>query len=178
MNILENPLIQNWDTPHQTPPFSKIETAHFLPAFKYAIDLAEEEVNLIAFSKIKSSFQSVIVQLENAGQLLSQVSGVFYNLLSSNTSPELQALAKEIGPMMTEYSNKTTLNAALFAKIQQVYAKKEELNNEEDVMLLEKVYQNFIRSGAKLNEEEKEKYRELSMKLSKLSLEFGDNVLN
>ena len=177
-HLRTNPLIQNWDTPHQTPPFSQIKTEHFMPAFKYAIELAEQEIGMIATAKIMPNFQTVIIPLESSGQLLTKVSGVFYNLLSSNTTPELQALAKEISPMMTEYSNKIKLNKDLFNKIQQVYAEKSALTREEDLMLLEKTYQGFILSGAKLNDTDKEKYRELSMKLAKLSLEFSDNVLN
>jgi len=183
MNIPEdlkgNPLIKNWETPHQTPPFNEIKTEHFLPAFKFAIALAENEIATIADANAsKPTFQTVIVPLESAGQMLSQVAGVFYNLISSHTSPELQALAKEISPMMTEYSNKIYLNPKLFDKVLKIYENKNDIKNEEDLMVLEKLYQAFIRSGAKLNDVQKEKYRELSMKLSKLSLEFGDNVLN
>jgi len=179
-NLKENPLITSWATPHQTPPFNDITTAHFIPAFQFAIEVAEKEVDAIvnAGKDQKATFETVIIPLENAGKLLTRVAGVFYNLLSSNTSPELQALAKEVSPMMTEYANKISLNHDLFLKIQQVYDDKGVLTNEEDLMLLEKVHQNFIRSGAQLHENEKEKYRELSMKLSKLSLEFGENVLN
>ncbi|MCL1850865.1 MAG: M3 family metallopeptidase [Bacteroidetes bacterium] len=177
-NLRNNPLVKDWDTPHQTPPFNDIKTEHFMPAFNFAIETAEQEIETIATSKIMSNFQTIIVPLESAGQLLTKVSGVFYNLLGSCTSPEIQALAKEISPMMTEYSNKIYLNENLFRKVEQVYSQKNELTNEEDMMLLEKMYQNFIRSGAKLNEIQKEKYRELSMKLSKLSLEFSENVLN
>ena len=179
-DLKNNPLIRDWETPHQTPPFNDITTEHFMPAFKFAIEVAEKEVDAIlsAGKNQKATFETVIVPLENAGRLLTRVASVFFNLRSSNTSPEIQALAKEVSPMMTEYSNKISLNHDLFLMIQQVYADKGLLTNEEDLMLLTKVHQNFIRSGAQLNEEEKEKYRELSMKLSKLSLEFGENVLN
>jgi len=187
-DAIDNPLLTDWNTPHQTPPFDEIKTEHFMPAFRYAIEVAEKEIETIANSGNQADadevltqyhrFETVIVPLENAGKLLTRISGVFYNLLASNTSPEIQALAKEISPMMTEYSNKITLNDELFRKIEQVYSAKNELTNEEDRMLLEKVYQNFIRSGAKLDDEQKEKYREVSMRLSKLSLEFGENVLN
>ena len=183
MNIPEdlrsNPLVKNWETPHQTPPFNEIKTEHFLPAFEFAIKEAEREIETIANAKnAKPSFETVVVPFEGAGQLLSKVAGVFYNLISSHTSPELQALAKQISPMMTEYSNKIYLNSNLFEKVRIVYANKKEIKNEEDLMALDKLYQAFIRSGAKLDETQKEKYRELSMRLSKLSLEFSDNVLN
>jgi len=179
-DIKNNPLIKEWKTPHQTPPFNDIKTEHFMPAFKFAIEVAEKEIEAIvnAGKNHKPTFETVIVPLENAGELLTRVASVFYNLLSSNTSPELQALAREISPMMTEYSNKISLNKDLFVKIQQVYDNKDLLTNKEDLMLLEKAHQNFIRSGAKLDEEQKEKYRELSMKASKLSLQFSENVLN
>jgi peptidyl-dipeptidase Dcp len=184
MNIPEslssNPLIKNWETPHQTPPFNDISTKDFMPAIRYAIQVAEKEIEAISAIDTKNlpTFQTVIIPLENAGRLLSQVSGVFDNLLHSHTSSELQALAKEITPMMTEYSNKIFLNKDLFTKVQIVYSAKNMITDEEDLMLLEKVHQNFVRSGAQLNEEQKEKYRVLSMKLAKLSLQFGENVLN
>ncbi|MDR2971900.1 MAG: M3 family metallopeptidase [Bacteroidales bacterium] len=187
-SIKNNPLVQHWNTPHQTPPFDVIKTEDFLPAFKYAIELAEMEIAAIVNSEKqtgiqdsphrKPTFKTVIVPLEFKGQLLSKVAGVFFNLLSSNTSPEIQALAKEISPMLTEFSNKIYLNNDLFRKVEWVYSEKNELTNEEDLILLEKIYKNFILNGAKLNETSKEKYRELSLKLSKLSLEFGENVLN
>jgi len=179
-NIQNNPLIKEWNTPHQTPPFNDIKTEDFMPAFKFAIETAEKEIEGIVTSgkDRKPTFENVIVPLENAGKLLTRVSGVFYNLLSSNTSPEMQALAREVSPIMTEYSNKISLNKELFAQVQQVYEDKHLLKNDEDLMLLEKTHQGFIRSGAQLNEEDKEKYRELSMKLAKLSLQFSENVLD
>jgi len=174
-----NPLIKEWDTPHQTPPFDEIKTEHFMPAFEFAVEMAEKEIEMIANSGAKTpTFETVIIPLESAGQLLSRVAGVFYNLISSHTSPELQTLAKEVSPLMTEYSNKIYLNPNLFEKVLKIYENKNEIKNEENLMLLDKLYQSFIRSGAKLDEAQKEKYRELTMKMSKLSLEFSDNVLN
>jgi len=179
-DIQNNPLVKEWSTPHQTPPFNDIKTEDFIPAFKFAIETAEKEIEAIVNTQSidRPTFKTVIVPLENAGKLLTRVSGVFFNLLSSNTSPEMQLLAREVSPMMTEYSNKISLNHELFAKVQIVYEDKALLTDEESLMLLEKTHQGFIRSGAQLNEENKERYRELSMKLSKLSLQFGDNVLN
>lgn len=176
-DIQNNPLIAVWKTPFQTPPFDLIKIEHYLPAFEYAIKAAKEEIYMIANQKSTPTFENTIVALDRSGALLSRISGVFFNMLSANTNPEMQKLAQEISPILTSHSNELYHNVPLFNRVLEVYKTKEKLKSEEDKMLLEKTYKAFINSGAQLNETEKEIYNTLSLELSKQSLLFGENVL-
>ncbi|MDL2308313.1 M3 family metallopeptidase [Bacteroidales bacterium OttesenSCG-928-B11] len=171
-----NPLLQEWNTPHQTPPFNQIKTEHYLPAFEFAISEAKREIADIAEQKSTPTFENTIVALDRAGALLNRISGVFFNMNSCLTSPELTAVAQKVSPMLTEYGNDINLNSALFHRVKQVYEKPGKLTTEQK-QLLEKTYRGFVNSGANLSEADKEKYREISMKLSTLSLDFGQNTL-
>ncbi len=176
----KNPLLlDKWNTPHQAPPFSEIQPQHYTEAVPILIAEAEKEVNDIANSKDKPTFDNTIVALERAGGKLSRALGVFYNMLGSNTSPELQEISMELSPILTKYSNDISLNEQLFKKVKTVYeAEKNNKNlSAEDATLLEKSYQGFVRSGAELNDSEKDQYREISAKLAKLSLQFDQNEL-
>ncbi len=175
--VKNNPLVAEWKTPYETPPFSKIKLEHYKPAFEYAIATARQEVYQIAAQKSKPTFENTIVALDRSGKLLSRVSSVFYNLLSTMTSTEMQGLAQELSPMLTEYSNELYHNAALFSRVQAVYKEKDKLTKNEDKMLLEKTYKAFVNSGALLSEKDKETYNEISLQLSKLTLQFGENLL-
>lgn len=177
-NAQDNPLLKDFKAPHETAPFQLIKTGHFLPAFKEAIKMAESEVDQIVSNKEKPTFQNTVEALENSGRLLSRTSGVFFNLLSSETNDELQVLAQEISPLLTKFQNDINLNPALFEKVKTVYAQREELGlGAEQAMLLERTYAGFVRQGANLSEEQKEEFRKISTELSTLSLKFSDNVL-
>jgi len=173
-----NPLLQEFNTPFQTPPFRKIKVKHYMPAFKEAINQHNEEIETIAENKEEPSFKNTIVALDNSGILLSKVGGIFYNLLAANTSDELQKVAEEVSPLLSKHSDDVMLNKKLFKRIKSVYEKREKLNlSTEDRTLLKKTYKNFVRGGANLNEEEKTRLREINKKLSLLSLKFGNNIL-
>lgn len=174
--VASNPLVQDWNTPFQTPPFDKIKTEHYLPAFEYAISVAKQEIADITQQKSTPTFENTIVALDRAGELLNRISGVFYNMIYCMASPELTDMAQKISPMMTQYGNDINLDPALFSRVKQVYDNPGKLTIEQQ-QLLEKTYRSFVNSGANLSEKEKEKYREISMKLSTLSLDFGQNVL-
>lgn len=171
-----NPLVQEWKTPYQTPPFNQIENKHYEPAFKYAILLAQQDIAKIIENKEEPTFENTIAALDRSGQMLNRISGIFFNLLYCNTSPELQKLSQEIQPMLTKYENSISLNEQLFKKVNLVYEKRGNLKPEE-LMLTEKTYRNFINNGAKLSPEEKKQYQELTLTLTKLSLTFSENVL-
>ncbi len=173
----DNPLLMKWDTPYQTPPFDKIKIEDYLPAFKEAIEMAKKEVATIANVKTLPTFENTIAALDRAGEMVNRISGVFFNLLSANTSPEMQKIAQEISPMLTEYGNDISMNPALFARVKAVHENPGKLTQEQE-MLLDKTYKSFVRSGANLSEKDKEEYRKLSMQLSKLTLTFSENVLN
>ncbi|MGI6291411.1 MAG: M3 family metallopeptidase [Bacteroidales bacterium] len=177
-NVEYNPLLVKWDTPYQTPPFDKIKPVHYLPAFISAISEAKMEVDAIALSKEDPNFENTILALERSGMTLSRISGIFFNILEADANKELQDIAKEVIPLLTNYQNYITLNELLFQRIKQVYDNRHLLQlNTEDAMLLHNTYLNFSRSGANLSPDDKKKYEQLTLELSKLSLEFKDNVL-
>ena len=173
-----NPLLSEFTTIHQTPPFDKIKTEHYLPAVKVGIEEAKKEIDAIINNSEKPTFENSVVALAESGEQLGKVLNIFYNLNEAATSPEMQAVAKEISPIVTEHSNDISLNEKLFARIKEVYAKRSELNlNAEENMLLEKSYKGFVRGGVNLAPEMRDKYRELNKDLSKLALQYNENEL-
>ena len=169
-----NPLL----TPFDTAPFSQIKNAHFKPAFMQAMADARAEIDAITKNKAIPNFENTIEALEFAGQQLDRVSSVFFNLNSAETNDEIQQIAQEISPLLSEFSNDITLNTALFERVKSVY---EQRDNEplsvEQKTLLEKKYKSFSRNGANLPEDKKKRLREIDAELSKLKLKFGENVL-
>ena len=176
-DLKNNPLLLDWNTPFQTPPFDLIKVEHFIPAFYKALEISEKEIYEISNQKSTPTFENTIVAMDRSGKLLSRISNVFFNLLSANTSPELQKIAQEISPLLTKHSNEIYHNKALFNRVSEVYKTKNKLTKEEDQILLEKTYKAFINSGAQLNEEDKMNYSILTMELSRLQLQFSENVL-
>ncbi|ROI02603.1 M3 family peptidase [Chryseobacterium sp. G0240] len=173
-----NILIEKFNTPYHSAPFNYIKNEDYLPAFRELIQQSEEEINAIVNNPEAPTFQNVIEALAYSGEQLDVVSNIFFNLNSAETSDEIQQIAQEVSPILTEYSSKISQNEALFNKIKKVYDEKEKYNlNEEQKMLLDETYKSFVRSGALLNEEDKEKLKKISMDLSLKSLQFGQNVL-
>ena len=177
-DIANNPLVAEWNTPYQTPPFSKIELKHYEPAFDYAIAQNRAEIDAIINNPEAPTFENTIVAMAESGELLGRVSGVFYVLNNCITSPEMQQIALNISPKLTELSNDVSLNPELFARVKAVYDQRESLDlDQEDKMLLEETYKGFARSGALLEGEAQELYRQYTTELSQLTLEFGQNAL-
>lgn len=177
-NTQDNPLWGEFKTPHQTAPFNEIKNEHFVVAFEEAIEQGEMEIVIIVTNPATPTFENTVVALENSGRLLSRTAGIFFNLMSSETNDELQKIAQAVSPMLTKFQNDITLNPILFEKIKAVYAQKENLNLEaEQQTLLENTYADFIRQGANLTDEQKDKFREISTELSKTSLTFNENIL-
>jgi peptidyl-dipeptidase Dcp len=176
--IQNNPLTSEFKTPHQTAPFSEIKNEHFIPAFEESIKQGEAEIKAIIENPQAPTFENTIAALDNSGKLLSRTAGVFFNLLSAETSDELQQIAQQVSPILTKFQNDITLNPELFKKVKTVYDKKETLGlTAEQKTLLENTYQNFVRRGANLSDADKEKFREISAELSITSLKFDENVL-
>ncbi len=173
-----NPFLEKFDTPFETVPFDKIKTAHFKPAIEAAMAEGKAEVKAITGNAEAPTFANTIEALERAGAKVNIVAGVLSNLNSAETSPEIQELAKDIFPMITEYGNDILLDETLFARIKAVYEQKETLSlSAEQATLLDKTYKSFVRNGANLNDTDKQKLREIDVALSKLSVQFGQNVL-
>ena len=172
-----NPLLAEWDTPHATPPFDKISASDYEPAFDTAIAVSRAEIDAIVNNPAKPSFKNTIVALEKQGELLERISSVFFNMLQCNTSDELQNIAMQIQPKLTELDNDVSLNPELFKRVKEVYENPGLFLSKEDKKLLENTYKGFVRSGANLSDEDKELYRQYSSKLSQLTLQFGQNSL-
>ncbi|NDV46883.1 M3 family peptidase [Paludibacter sp. 221] len=176
--MASNPFFGEYKTPHGTVPFDEIKIEHYMPAFEKAIEEHNKEIAAITGNKDVPTFENTIVALEHSGELLSKVSSPFYNMLSAETSDELQDLAQKLSPMMTEHSNSIRLNEELFERVKAVYSQKDKLKlTKEQQMLLKKTYDGFVRSGANLSDSDKALYRELSKELSMLSLQFSQNAL-
>lgn len=169
-----NPLL----TPFDTAPFSQIKNEHFKPAFEKAMADAREEIDAITSNSDAASFENTIEVLEFSGQQLDRISSVFFNLNSAETNAEIQKIAQEVSPLLSEFGNDITLNEALFKRIKSVYEQKDSLNlSVEQNTLLDKRYKSFSRNGANLSEDKKERLREIDAESSKLKLKFGENIL-
>lgn len=175
---MKNPLLENFQTPFKTAPFNEIKEEDFLPAFQELIKDSEKEINDIVANPAEPTFENVIEALAFSGEKLDVVSNIFFNLNSAETNDEIQKIAQEVSPLLTEFSAKVSQNQKLFGKIKKVFDEKEKYHlNEEQEMLLNETYKGFVRSGALLNDEDKEKFKNISIELSKKSLQFGQNVL-
>lgn len=175
---MQNPLLSESQLPYGAPQFDQIKTEHYLPAFKQAIKEGKAEIDAIVNNTEEPSFENTILALENAGSALDRVEGIFYNLLESNSNDELNAIAEQVSPMMTEYAMYVSLNQKLFEKVKAVYEKKDELGlDRAQYRLLDDTYKGFSRSGANLSDEDKAVYSKLEEELSLANLKFGKNVL-
>ncbi len=174
MNILN----QKFTTPHQTVPFSKIKNKDFVPAITLGINEAKKEIQEIVDSPEKATFKNTLEAMAFSGRHLERVTAVFFNLHSAETNDELENIAQEIAPQLSDFQNDITLNPELFQRIKSVYDQRMLMHLiPEQEMLLETTYKSFVRNGALLDDESKNKLRELSKELSKLTLTFGKNVL-
>ena len=171
-------LITSFNTKYNTAPFRIIQTEDFLPAFKEAIKMAKKEIDTIVNSPEKPSFENTIEALDFSGEQLDRISSIFFNLNSAETNEEIQKIAQEVSPLLSEFSNDITLNDHLFKRVNTVYNSKSELNlTTEQTTLLDKKYKSFSRNGANLPEDKKTQLREIDKSLSTLKLKFGENVL-
>ena len=171
-------LTQHFNTKHNTAPFSQIKNEDYLPAIKKGIEIAKAEIDAIVNNPEAPTFENTIVAMEFAGAVLDRASSIFFNLNSAETSDEMQIIAQEVSPLLSEFGNDVRLNGALFAKVKAVYDDKESLGlSTEQKTLLDIKYKSFSRNGANLSEDKKSKLRDIDLHLSKLSLQFGENVL-
>jgi peptidyl-dipeptidase Dcp len=175
---MNNPLLQEWNTPFSTPPFHLIETIHFKPAIEEAIKSAEEEIKIITDNNELPDFENTIASLDRAAETLGRITSLLFNLNSADTNKSLQKVAQEVSPLLTRFSNDITLNEKLFERIKTVFESIETLGlNTEQKILTERKFRNFILGGAGLKKEERKRFRAISEELSTLSLKFEENVL-
>jgi peptidyl-dipeptidase Dcp len=178
MKESENPFFSEFSTPFQVPPFDRIKPEHYLPAYEKAIAEQHQEIDDIVKNSGDPSFGNTIEALDRSGGMLTRVENVFGNLRDANTNDELDKIAEQVEPMVSAHRDDINLNPELFQRVKSVYDRKDELGlNTEQLSLLDKIYQNFVRGGANLNEADKARLRDINSRLSVLTLKFGNNVL-
>ncbi|KAA5828116.1 M3 family metallopeptidase [Algibacter amylolyticus] len=176
--MIKKTLLTPFKTKYNTPPFRIIETSDYLPTITEAIKMAKNEIDAIVNNPESPTFENTIVALDFSGEQLDRISSIFFNLNSAETNEDIQKIAQEVSPLLSEFSNDITLNEDLFKRVKAVYDAKSELNlTVEQTTLLDKKYKGFSRNGANLPEDKKDKLRDIDKKLSQLSLKFGENVL-
>jgi len=176
----ENPLLSEWKTPYQMPPFDQIKNEHFRPAIEEAIKKQQEEITAIAENTEAPDFVNTIEALEYSGKDLKKITRVFFNVKSADGDEDLQKIAEELVPILSRNSDDIFLNEKLFARIKSVN-ENDEITSKllpEEKRLLEKTYKSFVRNGANLSADKKEKLKEINSQLAVLTLKFGNNVLN
>jgi peptidyl-dipeptidase Dcp len=175
---MNNPFFKEWVTPFQTPPFAEIKDVHYMPAFEEGMKIQKAEMDAIINNKEHPTFKNTIEAMEKSGELLNKVSSVFYNLYSANTNDEFQKIAKTIAPMLSKHNDDINLNEKLFERIKTIYSEKEKLDlTTEQKTVLKNYYDGFVRGGANLNPEQKEKFRKINEELSVLTVKFSENLL-
>jgi len=174
----ENPLLTEFNTPFNSPPFDKISNEHYLPAMEEAIRLHKAEIEAIVNNSAAPDFENTIVAFDRSGELLNSVNAIFGGLNGANTSPEMQEIAKQSTPMMSAHRNEIRFNQQLFEKIKSVYDQREGLGLEpEQIRLVEKIYDDFARNGAALPEEQRNELKAINERISMVSLQLGQNLL-
>jgi len=173
-----NPLLREWRTPFETPPFADIAPEHFLPAFKQAFAAHNAEIEVIEANPVAPDFANTVAALERSGQLLTRVSAVFYDLVSAHSNPALLEVDKEVSLAMARHWNPIQMNAALFARIAGLYARRATLGlTSEQARLLERTYTRFRRAGAGLDETAKKRMAEINERLAHLGTSFSHHLL-
>lgn len=173
-----NPLLEQPNTPFGVPAFDKVKIEHYLPAFEEAIRQNKAEIDAIVNNEDAPTFENTIVALDHSGLLLDRVTGVFFNVLEADGNDEMNAIAEQVSPMLSELSDGIILNDALFQRVKAVYDEREQLGlNAEQMRLVTQTYKAFADNGANLPEDKKERLKEINQELGLLSLKFGNNVV-
>ena len=173
-----NPFLGKYTTPYGIPPFEQIKVEHYKPAFIKGMEEHKKEIDAIVNNKKTATFENTIAALDRSGELLNKVASVFYGQNSACTSDEMQAVSREISPLLSQHSDDITMNAALFKRVKYVYDhQSEEKLDKEQKKLLEETYKSFVRSGANLSADKQEQLRKLNQEISMLQLTFGQNML-
>ena len=173
-----NPFLTEYTTPFGVPPFDKIENEDYIPAFEEGMKMQQAEIDAIVNNSDAATFENTIEALDKSGELLGKVNGVFFRLRSAETNDELDSIARVIQPVLTAHGSSINLNPGLFERVNVLYAERESLDlSEEQAMVLKKIYRRFVRGGANLEGEDKERIKEIDKNLSMLTMQFGDNLL-
>ena len=171
-----NPLMASWDTPSGAPPFSEIEPAHFIPAFEAAMERHTAEIEAIAANPAAPTFENTLLALETAGADLARISRVFWNLTSSASNDEIRAIQREMSPRLAAHAAAINLNADLFARVDALFQRRETLElTAQERRLLEVTHEDFVRAGAQLQGEDRERFAEIRSSLAGLYTRFAQN---
>jgi len=171
-----NPFFEEWNTPYGNAPFSKIEVSDYMPAFERGIAEQKADIEAIIANPAAPDFENTVAAFDRSGELLSKVSGVFFNLAESDSTPEMQAIEEEVTPILTAASDEIMMNEDLFARVKAVYENMDGLTREQQ-MLTKNLYQSFVRNGVGLDSLSKERFSEINTRLATLSQKFGQNLL-
>lgn len=173
-----NPLVQPWTTPYELPPFVDVRAEHFKPAFDAAMAEQRAEIAAIAANAAAPTFDNTIAALDRSGRLLTRVESLFHNLAASETSPELQAAEREVAVPLAAHGSAIYMNAQLFKRVDALHAERDKLGlSAEQRRLVERIYLDFVRAGAKLAPDDQKRYAEVVQRLAELHTRFGQNVL-
>lgn len=176
--VIGNPFLKTYSTPFNVPPFDKIDVKHYKEAFLLGMEEQKAEIDALVKQRSMPDFENTIVVLDQSGKLLKKVNSVFYGLNSANTNDQMQALSKELSPLLSAHGDDISLNAGLFARVKQVYDRRKDFNlNPEQAKLLDETYKDFVRGGANLNAADQARLRQLNSEISMLQLTFGQNML-
>lgn len=175
---MDNPFFGEWNTPYGIPDFEKIKPEHYMPAFEEGIKRQKAEIDAITANSEAPTFANTIEALEQSGDLLNEVSAVFFNLAECINSPEMEKIAEEATPLVSAHGDDIMLNAKLFERVKVVYDQRESLGLDgEQMRLVEETYKNFVRNGANIPADKQDRFREINSLLASLTLRFGNNVL-
>ena len=173
-----NPFLSEYDTPFGVPPFEQIKPEHYKPAFEQGMKEQIAEIEAIVNNPEAPTFENTIVALDQSGQLLNKVSYVFFGQTNANTNDSLQALSREMSPLLSKHGDDITMNAGLFARVKAVRESADTANlDKEQMKLLDETYKDFVRNGANLDAEKQEQLRKLNTEISSLQVQFGQNML-
>ena len=174
-----NPFFTDYETPFQLPPFDQIKAEHYVPAFEKGMEIELTEIDAIVNNTEEPTFANTIEALDGTGELLGKVSTVFYGLNSANTTDEIQAINREMSPKLAAHADKIRLNKGLFERVKAVYDKRADLDlTKEQLYILERMFNGYVRAGALLSDEDKDKLRAINQELSTLGVQFSQNLLN
>jgi len=173
-----NPFFTIWETPFEVPPFDEIKPEHYLPAFKKGMEEELAEIDEIINSTEEPTFENTIAAMDRTGKLLDKVSGAFYPVNGANTTPELQAVNREVAPLLTQHGDNISLNPKVFGRVKAVWENRESMElTKPQMTLLDRTYKSFVRRGADLPEDKKEELKKINQKLSNLGVQFSENLL-
>jgi len=174
-----NPFFSEFNTPFNVPPFEKIKAKHYMPAFEKGMAEGRRDIENLIKNKQTPTFKNTVVALDNAGELLTNVSAVFFSQASANTNDSLQNIEMEISPKLAAYNDEIRLNPDLFRKVKYVYDNQAQFNlNPEQTFILENLYKGFVRNGANLNKQDQDSLKKLNQRISVLAVRFSQNILN